>query len=922
MEGPKRNKRRAKDSKLQFSTDVNSKHLKQYLSLVLNGIDEAANKIKYTIHEDDKQWLADHEGRFECFAGNDRTTSGQEQYSHYFHKETGNISVEQAKEKALKIKHTHVMDSPRFEGLACATAWNYERIMRSFWNFLAIKGDYNSMLLLLRNHSSTCPSTNSHSVAHFVFHKFHAPGTKLTSNGLESGKPVYDAFGNQILTQGSIQNYEALNGFFAALALLHLKIGQKKTQYRDHCDACLANFVNDPKSPKPCSDHLYDGVGFLFKCKGNPLTSTTVEKARQWLKNEATLRGYQADSRTPFFPHDIDNFQRHVDSHNFDLCELRNYLMVLSAIHTASRFDEYHSIDFSHFEMYNEHWIVSSDNVKQLVQGVKGKSDDDWFRYSIEFDDFYPKRCYLRHLLVYVHCLNLQGGFLFPSDKEIKEHFDSSHPITWTATTALHASDFQEWLFQRRDNNCIHTEYTNWGNHSPRHTKYLFAILGGGDPLAVQRNARHSSSDTALKYLQDAMYLLNLCLSHPELMELHGVSPFKDVLLHRKGTNAMRMTQFVNDRQASFWSLQAAAQHFVINKLGVRATDSIYRNPAALLRRSYSLRLLNVQPEDHLRKFIDGLPAGFKESAFAHFGTYMQYKDRVVKELEHQITELRSQVSSSKFDASYATLDSPTTFITPNPTPKQIPSPAGKSSDYPRYTLGTNVTPAFKSPISVAPDNRAAVLCQVENLKKKLNLAEEVGITKEFKNPRSPHPPSLNPLQQATAGVFARYYREQAQETNQLSTRMNSYLSVTTVRVAGSPDFNELKFQLAFLQRRLSEAKSAHNKVDILARVSTEFVDASEDKSSSHVIRYNLTRQRIYSGSNKSFLSRTLDPFVKCFYDCHNANLSSFLHALNIDIHNGTLKHSSLHLLVKQHCVTCRDKAPSNRKRKKPGEHT
>jgi hypothetical protein len=57
------------------------------------------------------------------------------------------------------------------------TSHGHENYMRQLYNFLAIIGDYMSMLILLKFPPDWCPPIKPHSILMFLFHRMEIPGT-------------------------------------------------------------------------------------------------------------------------------------------------------------------------------------------------------------------------------------------------------------------------------------------------------------------------------------------------------------------------------------------------------------------------------------------------------------------------------------------------------------------------------------------------------------------------------------------------------------------------------------------------------------------------------------------------------------------------------------------------------------------------
>jgi hypothetical protein len=114
-----------------------------------------------------------------------------------------------------------------------------------------------------------------------------------------------------------------------------------------------------------------------------------------------------------------------VSSTRYELNYLQMYTMLLDALDTAMRNDGCISVQIENFEDYSGLWKCDHvHGIKRLAQGVKEKHDKDVQIYKIMFMDETPKLCFLRHLLIYVHCTSHTQGHLFPDtvnlvDKEV-----------------------------------------------------------------------------------------------------------------------------------------------------------------------------------------------------------------------------------------------------------------------------------------------------------------------------------------------------------------------------------------------------------------------------------------------------------------------------------------------------------------------
>ncbi|KAG7360179.1 hypothetical protein IV203_035278 [Nitzschia inconspicua] len=173
-----------KDPLFDWSLDMqNNPTLEtKFLVVVKEKILEACSKYKLILPERSLRWLENHGGHYEMYTHPD----------------------------AFEI-------SPRFGNcsLAPLTLTNYEKLCRMFWNFLAIIGDYDCMLILLitDNGWTFVPSINHKSIIAFVKHRFLPAKTPLYVEGT-SDCPLVDIYQKQVSSESTVNNRDWLKSFF------------------------------------------------------------------------------------------------------------------------------------------------------------------------------------------------------------------------------------------------------------------------------------------------------------------------------------------------------------------------------------------------------------------------------------------------------------------------------------------------------------------------------------------------------------------------------------------------------------------------------------------------------------------------------------------------------------------------------------
>jgi hypothetical protein len=190
-----------KDPDFPFSLDLRNVETLEtrYLPWVKDGIVHAATRYKFTLRDSTLQWLKrHHDGHYENYL-EPRSTEGKSKLTTLLYLQ---MDADERKARYL-LKHTHVGESPRFNGAALKanTKLNYEKQLLKFWYFLAMIGDYKSMFILLVEPLIGTPSVSVASLKSFCDHRYLAPWTPLTVPGKAS--PLLDIHGCTVLAEGT-----------------------------------------------------------------------------------------------------------------------------------------------------------------------------------------------------------------------------------------------------------------------------------------------------------------------------------------------------------------------------------------------------------------------------------------------------------------------------------------------------------------------------------------------------------------------------------------------------------------------------------------------------------------------------------------------------------------------------------------------
>ena len=127
---------------------------------------------------------------------------------------------------------------------------------------------------------------------------------------------------------------------------------------------------------------------------------------------------------------DVLDIHVYVKARLYKTWHFAEYTMILGGTYDAGRFDSYSEVQLICFSKASSNFAIKNNTIQPLAQQVRGRSDTGWFTYLLKFQDHCPELCYLRHLLVFVHCMHLEGAaedtHLFPEKTTLMEHTPDS----------------------------------------------------------------------------------------------------------------------------------------------------------------------------------------------------------------------------------------------------------------------------------------------------------------------------------------------------------------------------------------------------------------------------------------------------------------------------------------------------------------
>ena len=722
----KRNKREKasykKDKGYQHSLCDKSPSILIYLAKVPDGIKAAAIKSSVKIHSKDLEWLSLHLGRCEQYEPPHCEVAAAN-LKRFVAMEKTEQDLDKHYESAL---HKIRKPSPRFPYIQKHnTQANYERQIKAMWNFMAIIGCYEQMILLLAHTTvhNRGPSVSPKTVYWYLFHRFLEFKTPLLADVSSStGLSVVDIFGKPVLCEGSVKNMNWFDTALAAIKALHVRNGRTNV-FHYACEACIAknrspNPIVRSTDPNrslqpcdPCGSQVNMGVR-LFS-GGDPTMHLEVKHAKKVLQNISAERDYLPDSKSPFLPSDLYWMHKHMQNRAFPIADLMMWVFTLLSNRVASRVSYTSGISVKNNFTNSRtlaHWDMSERHIQSIGCRIREKTDKKYFYYLFRFDDFIKTRCLLRHLFVYIHCTQMGNGFLFPDPVEISNrHFQVKNGL-WEGkphdTKQSVCYDDVHKFVASSTVKCRYNFLANFGNHSFRATCYLLSILGGAQEERARAVARHLSLIVAGGYVRDS-HQVRGCLQRanipPEQQQENLYSPFDDPLVSSHDNTYIRQQKILSKGQNKSVELSAhpllrVSKVFVEEMLCVTKGDSRYHDPAALLELSYTMSFTKEQPAA-LR--VTQLLKAVKDPHLQEALSFAVCQDK--RDLEDRI---RKELSVASPCAPPSPIfDSPSVLpalASPGPT-GAFPMPIG--------ILGTAVTPPPMAGSAIPPSLFRSYLC-------------------------------------------------------------------------------------------------------------------------------------------------------------------------------------------------------------------
>ena len=396
----------------------------------------------------------------------------------------------------------------------------YEIHYRGLTKFFKLIGDYESLLMLRDKCPENCPSMKVESLVLYCWWKFHKKGSPLTDL---SGAAVKDVLNNPLTCRGDWNDPDKRKSFGTAVWNIH-KAHKQTGTYVALCEACRR--LPQAEWFKGCDTHK--GHPAILR-SGNPSYDSIFTDCMDKIKQDRM--GYKRSPSEQLLPSYVRKLRDRLISSN-SLIDLQTFTIIVVSISLFLRFDDFVDIEISHFE---PKLFVFDDmgNIRALCLKVFGKSDSTWTHLMLWRDEEYPELCPVSALLCYIHCAQIKGGFLFPTEDELIK----TRPPNGIFVTQL---DYEVGVdrLKKAVKTVLKLKDYKVGMHTFRRTAYLFGRWGGGDIVELAKSARHISHKTAELYIDDADALLQIQSIHND--HTNKVRKFVSVAISTT-TNALQL---------------------------------------------------------------------------------------------------------------------------------------------------------------------------------------------------------------------------------------------------------------------------------------------------------------------------------------------------------------------------------------------
>ena len=394
-----------------------------FLHKAVQGVKDVCLKNNFILSDKSIKSLDDSKGLYVSYISSTIISKATRKFTQQFVLSGGSnveeYNDQENSDKALKISNH---GSKRFGSyVGPSTAQNCERYMRQLYNFLAMIGDYQSMLILLEYPPKNPPPMNPHSILLFVYHRMEAPTTPLCYDHDQSKTtPLIDVFKTPILAEGSCRSKGGLLHLFQPISIVH-RSHNLNAKYVAPCPDCRKSYQLLIEAGKDASDFVMCKFHLLqppphgiIHGYGDPCTSEKVILAKLAMDKLEKKSGHVATTRDCLMPPEVKQLWKVLFASGFTKDNFMRYTMLIQAITLGNRTCGVLKTTLASLNNHMEFGVNSQEyGIDSIGISVFEKNEKEKTVYSIKFKDNHPWFCFLRHLLVYVWCFRMEGG-LYP----------------------------------------------------------------------------------------------------------------------------------------------------------------------------------------------------------------------------------------------------------------------------------------------------------------------------------------------------------------------------------------------------------------------------------------------------------------------------------------------------------------------------
>lgn len=281
-----------------------------------------------------------------------------------------------------------------------STEGDYIYHLQALCRFVIMIGSYDDALILCG--VADAPPVSVESLCLYMKYKRGEKGSPLL--GFDNNS-VIDAAGAPVLCEGTWKDPHKQDQFKAAVAALHSNNGHNHLPTTPCVDCQKERMVG-------CELHRGHARLLLQGDTTKHIDFVNVDAA---LKKEGA--NYVPTSAKQIMPREVKQIQRYLTSSG-QLKDLQTIVMLLIGIDVFLRHDELGEVKFDDF--LKKCHTITADGIKSLAMQIQGKCDKTIKYFYVHMNKTHHEFCTLRHLLPYVYLLNIKGGYLFPTEEELK----------------------------------------------------------------------------------------------------------------------------------------------------------------------------------------------------------------------------------------------------------------------------------------------------------------------------------------------------------------------------------------------------------------------------------------------------------------------------------------------------------------------